>query len=226
MVIPSQKSETMNHLKTITMVSMETKFASQDSILDKLSENITLVDSEKGNRVFTRGGGHFVPPPPLPSGAQKKPALDRLRSCPDHAQRGRKSSFDHRCPSLFPKKKPARNVGRLWNLSGIFSKHWRIRWNLKKRIERHKYQIPSAKTFATFYLSFLPKNAQSSTVQHLTRDVNVGIHSVLCGETCHTKKNAKIGLIKIFSAKTFCIGENIQVAKTTTLERCMNLKLP
>ena len=28
----------MNHLKTITMVSMETKFASQDSILDKLSE--------------------------------------------------------------------------------------------------------------------------------------------------------------------------------------------
>ena len=54
----------MNHLKTITMVAMETKFASQDSILDKLSEKFSWVDSENGNRVFTRGGGgHFVPPP-------------------------------------------------------------------------------------------------------------------------------------------------------------------
>ena len=42
MVIPSQNSETMNHLKTITMVSMETKVASQDSILDKLSEKYYL----------------------------------------------------------------------------------------------------------------------------------------------------------------------------------------
>ena len=67
----------MNHLKTITMVSMETKFASQDSILDKLSENFTWVDSEKGNRVFTRGA-LCAPPPPLPAGAPKKPALDRV----------------------------------------------------------------------------------------------------------------------------------------------------
>ena len=42
MVIPSQKSETMNHLKTKTMVSIETKFASEDSILDKLSEKFYL----------------------------------------------------------------------------------------------------------------------------------------------------------------------------------------
>ena len=32
----------MNHLKTITMAAMETKFASQASILDKLSENFYL----------------------------------------------------------------------------------------------------------------------------------------------------------------------------------------
>ena len=32
----------MNHLKTITMVAMETKFASQDSIFDKLSEKFYL----------------------------------------------------------------------------------------------------------------------------------------------------------------------------------------
>ena len=67
----SQKSETMNHLKTITMVSMETKFSSQDSIFDKLSENITWVDSEKGNRVFTRGGLCDPPPPPRPPKLQK-----------------------------------------------------------------------------------------------------------------------------------------------------------
>ena len=42
MVIPSQNLKIMNHLKTITMVSMETKFASQDSILDKLSEKLYL----------------------------------------------------------------------------------------------------------------------------------------------------------------------------------------
>ena len=54
------------------MVSMETKFASQNSILDKLSENITLVDFEKGNRVFTRGGGALcAPPPPCPPELKK-----------------------------------------------------------------------------------------------------------------------------------------------------------
>ena len=34
--------KTMNHLKTITIVTMETKFASQDSILDELSETYYL----------------------------------------------------------------------------------------------------------------------------------------------------------------------------------------
>ena len=37
------------------------------------------MDSEKGNRVFARGG-HNVPPPPLVFGAQKKPGLDRVNS--------------------------------------------------------------------------------------------------------------------------------------------------
>ena len=38
MEIPSQKSETMNHLERLTMESTETKFVSGDLILDKLSE--------------------------------------------------------------------------------------------------------------------------------------------------------------------------------------------
>ena len=42
MVIPRKKSETLNHLKTLTMVSMETKFESEVSILDKLSEKLYL----------------------------------------------------------------------------------------------------------------------------------------------------------------------------------------
>ena len=58
-----------------------------------------------------------------------------------------------------------------------------------------------AKTFATFYLNFLPKNAHNSAVQHLLRDVKVGIHSFLCGETFHTKKTAKSCPIKIFLSK-------------------------
>ena len=35
------------------------------------------MDSEKGNRVFARGGGTMCPPP-LVFGAQKKPGLDRV----------------------------------------------------------------------------------------------------------------------------------------------------
>ena len=58
-----------------------------------------------------------------------------------------------------------------------------------------------AKTFATFYLNFWPKNAHNCAVQHLPRDVKVGIHSFLCGETFHTKKTAKNCLIKIFLCK-------------------------
>ena len=39
------------------------------------------MDSEKGNRVFARGGGgHNVPP--LVFGAQKKPGLDRVKQHP------------------------------------------------------------------------------------------------------------------------------------------------
>ena len=44
--------KTMNHLKTITMVSMESKFASQDSILDKLSENFYLSRFWEGEQGF------------------------------------------------------------------------------------------------------------------------------------------------------------------------------
>ena len=38
--IPSQKSETINHLKTPNMASMETKIVSRSSFLDKLSEKL------------------------------------------------------------------------------------------------------------------------------------------------------------------------------------------
>ena len=61
--------KTMNHLKTITMVSMETKFASQDSILDKLSEKLYLSRFWEGEQGFTSGGGHPPPPPPPNAGA-------------------------------------------------------------------------------------------------------------------------------------------------------------
>ena len=46
---------------------METKFASEDSILVKLSENFTSIDSETESMVFTSeggGGGHFATPCP------------------------------------------------------------------------------------------------------------------------------------------------------------------
>ena len=37
------------------MVSMETKFVPEDSILDKLSENVTWKDTEKGKGFLPRG---------------------------------------------------------------------------------------------------------------------------------------------------------------------------
>ena len=37
------------------------------------------MDSEKGNRVFARGGGGQCAPPPLVFGAQKKPGWDRVK---------------------------------------------------------------------------------------------------------------------------------------------------
>ena len=65
-------------LKTMTMVAMETKFVSQDSILDKLSEKYYLSRFLEGEQGF-----YFVPPPPpLPAVAPKKPALDRVKEVP------------------------------------------------------------------------------------------------------------------------------------------------
>ena len=66
MVIPGQKSETINHLKTITMVSMETKFSSQDSILDRFSEKFYLSRFWEGEQGF-----YPPPPPPCPPELQK-----------------------------------------------------------------------------------------------------------------------------------------------------------
>ena len=42
----------MKHLKTITMVAMETKFVSQGSILDKLSEKYSLSRFLEGEQFF------------------------------------------------------------------------------------------------------------------------------------------------------------------------------
>ena len=39
---PVKNLKYMNHLKTLTMVSMETKVVSRDSFLDKLSEKVYL----------------------------------------------------------------------------------------------------------------------------------------------------------------------------------------
>ena len=39
---PVKNLKHMNHLKTLTMVSMETKVVSRDSFLDKLSEKVHL----------------------------------------------------------------------------------------------------------------------------------------------------------------------------------------
>ena len=55
--IPSQKSETINHLKMPTMVSMETKVMSRDSFWTSFKKNVTWMDFEKVNRVFAMGGG-------------------------------------------------------------------------------------------------------------------------------------------------------------------------
>ena len=112
-------------------------------------------------------------------------------------KRGRKFSFDRRRPSLFWKNIPPETSDGFETLQEYFLN---IDVSFKRKKEHWKAQIkiPSAKTFATFYLNFWPKNAHNSAVQHLPRDVNVGIHSFLCGETFHTKKTAKNCQIKIF----------------------------
>ena len=54
----------INHLKMLTMVSMETKVVSGHSFSDKFSEKLYLKDSKKGNRVFAggmaRNASHFA----------------------------------------------------------------------------------------------------------------------------------------------------------------------
>ena len=75
MLIPNKKSEIMNNLRTITMVSMETKFASQDSILDKLSEKIYF------SRFWEGAQGFYCAP--------KKLALDKGKDT-------QKRNFHHR----------------------------------------------------------------------------------------------------------------------------------
>ena len=52
---PVKNLKHMNHLKTLTMVSMETKVVSRDSFLTIFQKKFTRMDSEKGNRVFVRG---------------------------------------------------------------------------------------------------------------------------------------------------------------------------
>ena len=46
--VSSQKSETMNHPKTLTMVSMETEVVLGDSNSDKLSEKLYLNGFREG----------------------------------------------------------------------------------------------------------------------------------------------------------------------------------
>ena len=57
------------------MVTMEAKFASEDSFVDKLSEKICL------NRFWEGEQGYYTVGtlgPSLPHGAKNKPALDRV----------------------------------------------------------------------------------------------------------------------------------------------------
>ena len=93
------------------------------------------------------------------------------------------------------------------------------------RIERHK-KIRLQKLLRLFTSIFDLKMPITARFSFLPRGVNVGIpvYCVLCRETCNTKKRAKNCLTNFFLCKTFCISEKIQVAKTTTFERCMNLK--
>ena len=56
----------MNHLKMLTMLSMETKVVSRDLFWTSVQKNFNRMDSEKGNRVFARGGGGTMCPPPPP----------------------------------------------------------------------------------------------------------------------------------------------------------------
>ena len=115
-------------------------------------------------------------------------------------KRGRKSSFDRRRPSLFWKKIPPETSDGFETWQEYF---WNIDASFKRKKEDWKAQIKNSlcKNFCYFYLNFSPKNAHNSAVQHLPSDVNVGIHSFLCGETFHAKKTARNCLIKKFLCK-------------------------
>ena len=51
-MFPSQFLSTMNHLKTLSMVSMQTEFVAENSILDRLSEKLNSTRLRKGNNFF------------------------------------------------------------------------------------------------------------------------------------------------------------------------------
>ena len=75
----------MNHPKTQSTVSMETKVVSGDSLLDKFSEKFDLNGFWKRNMLFAGGGGagggaQYAPL--LVFGAQEKPGWDRVSVFP------------------------------------------------------------------------------------------------------------------------------------------------
>ena len=83
----------------------------------------------------------------------------------------------------------------------------------RKRIKKQESKNPSANTFATFYLHFLPKKAHNDAVQHFSKDVNVGIHSFLCGKRFDIKKTVQKGLLKVFLCKNIFHRRNMSRGK-------------
>ena len=86
---PVKNLKHMNHLKTLTMVSMETKVVSRDSFWTSFQKKFTWMDSEKGNRVFARGA-QCAPPPPWFLEPKKSLVWIGLR----HHYRARNWTFD------------------------------------------------------------------------------------------------------------------------------------
>ena len=69
---PVKNLKHMNHLKTLTMVSMETKVVSRDSFLDKLSEKNLLEWILRRVTGFLLGGGGGAQCAPLGFWSPKK----------------------------------------------------------------------------------------------------------------------------------------------------------